>query len=168
MMPQPNSILIQPFGFHLHRQLFHTDGMPTSDEKQLFSTRLKQALKRSPKKVESASDLALQFNLRHPTEPVTVQAAQKWLTGQAKPTVDKIATLAAWLNVSPQWLRYGIAEERASQAQQRAKSDAAQSSPPTAEELSFLEKVRALPEHRRGIVFEIVEQFGLDQEMWHN
>lgn len=167
MIHQPNGIFLQPYGFHIMPRLFHTDGMPTPDEKRLFSHRLKQALKRSPKKVSSAAELSLQFNLRHTSEPVTAQAAQKWLTGQSMPTVDKIATLAAWLNVSTQWLRFGIAEERISNHQSK-KSTSLQRSQPTEDELRFLEKFRALPEHRRHLVLEIVEQFGLDQEMWQD
>jgi transcriptional regulator with XRE-family HTH domain len=149
--------------------MFHTLPMPNpQDEKQAFAKRLKQALKRSPKKVETATDLSIQFNLRHPNEPVTVQATQKWLSGQARPTVDKIETLAEWLNVSAQWLRYGIAEERpvvpAGRKAQKGKALAVIQ--PTEDELKLLARIRSLPEHQRYLVNEIVEQFSLEQEIW--
>ena len=142
--------------------------MPSPDEKQAFSLRLKQALKRSPKKIDTATELALNFNLRHTAGPITTQAAQKWLTGQALPTIDKIATLADWLNVSLQWLRFGIAEDRPSITSAR-KLDKVKATPvalPSPDELRLLATLRAMPEHRRNLVMEIVEQFGIDQAMW--
>ena len=81
--------------------------MPLTDEKLAFAERLRLALKRGSKAIDTASALAHEFNLRHPNEPITPQAAQKWLTGKATPTPDKIQTLADWLNVSSHWLRHG-------------------------------------------------------------
>jgi transcriptional regulator with XRE-family HTH domain len=106
--------------------------------------------------------------LRHTNgEPITTQAAQKWLTGQAFPTIDKIATLAAWLNVSLQWLRFGIADDRppASAARKASKAKVTVLSP-SPEELKLLEALRAMPEQRRELVLGIVQQFALEQEMW--
>jgi len=139
------------------------------DEKQAFAQRLKQALKRSPKKVETPAELALQFNLRHPHEPITPQAAQKWLTGMARPTPDKIDTLASWLRVSAQWLRFGIAE-KASPPVARAVHERIADDPVslTADEIKLIARLRGLSEHRRYLVAEIVEQFALEQEIWHD
>lgn len=142
--------------------------MPSLDEKQAFSLRLKQALKRNPKKIDTATELALNFNLRHTTGPITTQAAQKWLTGQALPTIDKIATLADWLNVSLQWLRFGIAEQRPP-AVGIAKTSTAKNvpvAPPSPDELKLLATLRAMPEHRRNLIIELVGELGLEQEMW--
>jgi len=140
--------------------------MQKQSEKQAFAGRLKQALKRSAKKVETGTELALQFNLRH-DDSISPQAAQKWLTGQAVPTPDKIEVLAAWLNVSIQWLRYGIAEERLSIANgKKVPKNKATVVQPTEDELKLLTRIRNLPEHRRYLVNEIVEQFSLEQEMW--
>jgi len=149
--------------------MFHTLRMPKAqDEKQAFAARLKQALKRSPKRVDTPAQLALQFNLRHPDESISPQAAQKWLTGQARPTLDKIETLAEWLNVSAQWLRYGIAEDRpvATVGRKAQKGRGSAAIQPTDEELKLLARLRNLPDHRRYLVNEIVEQFSLEQEMW--
>lgn len=76
-------------------------------EKKAFSERLRLALARGHKRAVGATELSLQFNLRYKNTPITPQAAQKWLSGQAIPTSDKIDTLAAWLKVSSHWLRYG-------------------------------------------------------------
>ncbi len=135
------------------------------DEKQAFAKRLKAALKRTSKKVETASQLADQFNLRHPAEPITSQAAQKWLTGAARPTVDKIKTLADWLDVSEQWLRFGVTDMKRS-AQKKEGKVGGGVIEPTPEELEVIRRLRSLPEHRRQIVLDVLEQFSLDGEIW--
>ena len=142
--------------------------MPTtSDEKLAFSQRLKLALKRSKKKIENPTDLALQFNLRHRKDSITAQAAQKWLTGKSVPTTDKIETLAAWLNVSVQWLRHGIPEAKPTKSlKPLSKTATTKPDVPNASELKLLQRIRNLPESRRELVIEIVEQFSAEQEMW--
>lgn len=79
-------------------------------EKEKFSERLKFALKNAQPKLTKTSDIAIRFNLRHPNDPVTPQAVHKWLNGQAIPAQDKIETLAEWLNVKPEWLKYGFSD----------------------------------------------------------
>ncbi|MQR00960.1 transcriptional regulator [Glaciimonas soli] len=145
--------------------------MPTPiNEKLEFSLRLKQALKRSSKKIETPTELALQFNLRHQHDSITPAAAQKWMNGLARPTPDKIETLAEWLNVSAQWLRYGIAEDRPATTTGRKVSarKSAATIQPTDDELKLLIKLRSLSEHRRNLVVEVLEQFSLEQEMWRD
>ncbi|KVL29767.1 hypothetical protein WS98_25410 [Burkholderia territorii] len=137
--------------------------MPDSDEKKEFAARLKQALKRSPKRIETASELAIQFNLRHPAEPITPQAAQKWLTGAARPTVDKIKTLAAWLDVSEQWLRFGVTDmKRPPKSPQQVEETIT----PMPEELELLGRLRRLSAYQRQLVEGVIEQFSLDREIW--
>ena len=146
-------------------------GMTTkTDEKLEFSLRLMKALKRSAKKVDTPTALALQFNLRHQSDPITTAAAQKWMTGKARPTVDKIETLAEWLNVSAQWLRYGIAESRpvVSGEKKASAKKVVTVFQPTLDELKLLHKLRLLSEHQRHIINETVEQFGMNQEMWQD
>ncbi|MDR2838260.1 MAG: hypothetical protein LBV49_06770 [Azonexus sp.] len=139
--------------------------MAQTPEKLAFAARLKQAMKRSPKKISGPSELALQFNLRHRAGQITNQAAQKWLVGENRPAADKIETLAEMLQVSTQWLRYGIAETPP--AKQPATQGAAASRPAlTMDELQLIDKFRALPEHQRFLVQDIIEQFFLQQEMW--
>ncbi|WP_034350068.1 transcriptional regulator [Herbaspirillum sp. GW103] len=141
--------------------------MKTVDEKQAFSTRLRQALKRSPRKIETATELSVQFSLRHPEAPITPQAAQKWLTGKARPTADKIETLAEWLDVSPMWLRHGVADKARPYTGNLTQM---QDEPfqPTEEEILHLKRLRAMPEARRLLVLGVVEQFALDGEVWAN
>ena len=139
--------------------------MPELDEKKAFAARLKQALKRASKKIETSSQLATQFNLRHPADPITPQAAQKWLSGTARPTVDKIKTLANWLDVSDEWLRFGVTDmRRAGRAKEHRPSDEAIR--PTAEEIEIIRRLRRLPEYRSQLVEGVIEQFTLDGEIW--
>jgi transcriptional regulator with XRE-family HTH domain len=55
----------------------------------------------------SPTKLAREFNRRHKSGDVSVNAAHRWLRGEAMPTQDKLRTLAAWLGTTPEWLRFG-------------------------------------------------------------
>lgn len=161
----PHGLRKQPYGYHDEQLVFHACRMPELDDKKAFAARLKQALKRSSKRIETATELATQFNLRHPIEPITPQAAQKWLSGTARPTVDKIRTLADWLDVSEQWLRYGVTDMKRSRSAKGTKS-ADEVIQPTAEELELLRRLRGLSAYRRQLVEGVIEQFSLDGEVW--
>ncbi len=127
--------------------------MPTSDEKAAFSKRLELALRRSKEPVEGATELALQFNLRHPGASVSAQTTHKWLSGRAIPTKDKLETLAKWLKVEEHWLHYGSPPK---QGEGKKGSKAAPT--PSAEALALALKIQALPAHRRYLVEELVSQ----------
>lgn len=89
------------------------------NEKLSFSKRLKDAMRRAHADWESPTQIAREFNLRYEGEPVTAQAVRKWLDGKAVPSQDKIRALAHWLEVTPQWLRFGDAERREGHAPAR-------------------------------------------------
>lgn len=141
------------------------------DEKFDFSKRLRLALKRSHRPVDSATELALQFNLRHPNDSITVQAAHKWLTGKARPTADKIETLASWLCVSAHWLRYGSSNDvkpkqaRAPGARQ-IKLQAENESLLSEEEIKLVVQFRRLSTHQRHLIAELTEQLAIEQDIW--
>ena len=84
--------------------------MALDDEKQGFSRRLRECLRRAETDAGSPAAIAREFNLRYDGTPVTVQAVRKWVSGRALPSQDKIRALALWLKASPQWLRYGDGE----------------------------------------------------------
>jgi hypothetical protein len=151
----------------------------TNQENLEFAGRLKQALKRFPKRVETPSELVLQFNLVYQGDPVTNQAAQKWLTGNSRPSPDKIKTLAQMCKVSEQWLRYGIPEIRPSALRLVSVTKVRQEVPPYTQpqpqtqsvlpgEAQLLTRYRTLSEHQRRLVADLVEQLALDWEMWHD
>lgn len=80
-------------------------------EKEKFSNRLNLTLRSVFKRTLKNSEIATKFNRRHPNERVTQQAVYKWVNGLAIPSDDKIETLAKWLDVNPEWLRYGVSDE---------------------------------------------------------
>ncbi len=67
----------------------------------------------------SPTDLERAFNLLWRGEPVTVTTTRKWLLGLSKPTLDKFRVLALWLDVSEDWLRWGIDHEANAAARSR-------------------------------------------------
>ena len=72
----------------------------------VFSGRLVECFANARMPKIGPTMLQREFNLRSKT-PVTVHAARKWLVGEAIPTQEKLRVLASWLQVSPDWLRYG-------------------------------------------------------------
>lgn len=136
------------------------------DDKKAFSERLKLALSRLPKSVKTAAELAHNFNLKHPNEPVTPQAATKWLNGTAVPTKDKIDTLAQWLHTDPHWLNYGSSTQRLKRAVAGKKVGSGQLGPINDKEAKLLMKVRLLSEHQSDLVVDLVNQLALDREVW--
>lgn len=76
-------------------------------EKKAFSDRLKQSLQNANYSPNSPSQLARQFNSRFPGPAISSEAARKWLSGEVFPTKEKMLTIAKWLDVSPDWLRFG-------------------------------------------------------------
>ncbi|HEY8608586.1 MAG TPA: hypothetical protein VIM12_15845 [Noviherbaspirillum sp.] len=81
--------------------------MNPANERESFSERLQQALRNADYSPESPTQLAREFNIRFEGRPITVHAARKWLVGEAIPTQEKLRTLAHWLGVPADWLRFG-------------------------------------------------------------
>lgn len=78
----------------------------SSTEQERFGERLVGALRQAGVDAHSGTSLAREFNVRFPHQSVTVHAARKWLKGEAIPTQDKLISLAHWLGVRADWLRY--------------------------------------------------------------
>lgn len=143
----------------------------TINRKQAFAERLKKALKRSAEQVDGATDLAHQFNLHHPHHSITVQAAHKWLSGQAIPSDEKIETLASWLNVSSYWLRMGEQELAPSDANLQAKQTEAEANPvdpqlQAEEDAKLLANLRRMRPYQRKLFMELAEQMVAEKEVW--
>lgn len=141
--------------------------MPIATEKTAFTERLKTALKRAPKAVKTATELAHEFNLRHPKEPgITPQAAQKWLSGKAKPSADKLDTLAEWLGVSAHWLAYGPAPTASKKTSPGRGAHAAPTAGSlTEKETRLVSRLRTLSEHQVYLVAELVDQLAAEREI---
>lgn len=132
--------------------------MRRPEEKQAFARRLSQALSFSRQQVRGATDIALQFNLRYPREPISKQTAHKWLTGQSMPAPDKVDVLAEWLGVSPHWLRFGPAESDSESDLPvvAAKPDTRLDPQKEAREISEL--ILRLPMQQRHLIVALVRQ----------
>jgi len=128
-------------------------GMTLADEKQGFSKRLKEAMRRARVDAGSPTRVAREFNLRYHGDPVTTQAVRKWLAGKALPSQEKIRALALWLDVPPQWLRFGEAERKEDRTQMTAKQDAV---PYKIEPGWVTRKFELLNEPHKKMVLEIV------------
>ena len=127
--------------------------MKASIEREDFSQRLQQALRNADYSPDSPTQLAREFNVRFTGRPITVHAARKWLVGEAIPTQEKLRTLAHWLGVPAEWLRFGGSLENArrgenasSEASARFDSDA----------VKLISDLQRLDEHYRIIAREII------------
>ena len=116
----------------------------SSNERSGFSKRLQQSLRDSQYSPDSPTELAREFNLRFDGQSITVHAARKWLIGEAIPTQDKMRTLAQWLQVRIEWLRFGGDEQTVRSA---APADTLRSS-----DLKLIADLRLLDDRHREIV----------------
>jgi transcriptional regulator with XRE-family HTH domain len=73
-----------------------------------------------------------------------VHAARKWLMGESIPTQEKLRSLAKWLNVTAEWLRFGTASANNSNSSLNS-SDA-----------KIIASLRQLDEENRHLVFEFI------------
>ncbi len=80
--------------------------MERIEERRAFSARLKTRLKQFNMDLKPPAVMAA-FNQRFKGKPVSAGAVRKWLEAEAIPTQDKLRTLAEWLGVSTEWLRFG-------------------------------------------------------------
>src|SRR5690242_16763089 len=114
--------------------------------KQAFSERLRASLEKAGIDASKPGLVAREFNRRFLGKGVTGHAAAKWLSGESIPLQDKLVALAAWLGVSPEWLRYGPTE-RAHDGLLKEAGPAFES-----DDLVFLRSYRELtPEHRLAV-----------------
>ena len=120
----------------------------SSSERIGFSDRLRQCLRNSHHSADSPTELAREFNVRSNVRPITVHAARKWLVGEAIPTQDKMRTLATWLQVPIEWLRFGGDEQQASSADPDTALRSA--------DLNLIADMHLLDEHHRQIVREFI------------
>ena len=92
--------------------------MGAANEREEFSKRLKQKLRERGIEPSSATRLAHGFNDRFPAQAISAQAARKWLAAEAIPGQAKLKALATWLEVGPEWLRFGQEDGAATTARQ--------------------------------------------------
>ncbi len=126
--------------------------MDKHSEKDAFSQRLKQELAKRGWPMTSPTWLAREFNMRYSGASVSVQAANNWLSGAAIPSQDKLQILAAWLEVSTHWLRFG---ENAEPLKLLNPSQTHRHIPYDLTDLP--EKIAQLSPQQKQIVYEVVD-----------
>ena len=78
--------------------------MENANEK--FAKRLRASMEQAGYEAKPAV-LEREFNLRYWGKPMTLHGVRRWLLGESMPNQDKLETLAEWLIVTPQHLRFG-------------------------------------------------------------
>lgn len=124
-------------------------------ERSGFSTRLKQSLKDAHYSPDGCTNLAREFNIRFDGRPITVHAARKWLVGESIPTQEKLRTIADWLNVSAEWLRFGGEQSDTINAQIDAKG--ATGDRFDVENIKIVADMQRLDMHHRNMAREFIQ-----------
>lgn len=96
--------------------------MQNTNEKlrQQFSERLSKEFTRIGLPVASPTQIAQEFNARYPANKITAQTVRKWLLADSIPTQAKLMSLAEWLEVSAEWLRFGTGKRKSAKAGDKA------------------------------------------------
>lgn len=71
-----------------------------------FARRLREAMAAAGYEAKPAV-LEREFNQRYWGKAMTLHGVRRWLRGETLPAQDKLLTLAEWLGVEPQALRFG-------------------------------------------------------------
>jgi transcriptional regulator with XRE-family HTH domain len=125
--------------------------MKASIEREDFSERLQQALRNADYSPDSPTQLAREFNVRFSGRPITVHAARKWLVGEAIPTQEKLRTLAQWLGVPAEWLRFGSTSAEAAGSEAGEVPMRFESA-----DVKLIADLQRLDDHHRMIAREII------------
>ncbi|MFA7608135.1 MAG: hypothetical protein WCY08_16315 [Rhodocyclaceae bacterium] len=123
------------------------------DHKTEFAERLRAAMLDAGYEPRPAV-LEREFNLRYWGRSVTFQAARHWLRGETIPEQDKLEVLAEWLNVEPQYLRFGEGVVRQVR-ERKARWEEGFS----AEERQVLDAYLQLPIDKRKLLYEVMRAF---------
>lgn len=140
--------------------------MTISLERKEFAARLQSALRQAGQPFDSPTALARGFNSRFPGQAITVHAARKWLMAESIPTQDKLRTLARWLQVPAEWLRFGGhvgADGRESPAPVNSSNESLLAAM-SREDLMLVQSLHALEADERRVVRELVRLFFRSQE----
>jgi hypothetical protein len=140
--------------------------MDISVERRNFAQRLQSALRQARQSPDSPSALTRNFNSRYTGQAVTVHAVRKWLVAEAIPTQDKLRTLAQWLQVPADWLRFGTQGLQSGHNMTVTVNTETQSllMEMTHEDLRLVEDLHALQVHERHLVHEFVKLLFRSQE----
>jgi transcriptional regulator with XRE-family HTH domain len=122
-------------------------------EKKAFSGQLRAAMKAQRLEISGAV-LEREFNLHWSGNPVRRQTAWKWLNGEAVPTRDKLQSLAKWLKLDPQRLRFGDHVRAHLLAEQKRWDEGA-----GFQERETFNAFLQLPASQRKLIREVIQTF---------
>ncbi|MCL1961773.1 MAG: hypothetical protein FWG56_08400 [Desulfovibrionaceae bacterium] len=132
------------------------------DEKAEFAERLRGAMTRAGYALRPVV-LEREFNTRYWGRSVTLQAARRWLRGEAIPAQDKVQVLAEWLKIEPEVLRFGEAVRKSVRAYRQRWGEGVGSL-----EREAFDAFLQLPAPQRKIVREVIltfaQVYGKEQE----
>lgn len=139
--------------------------MNISQERKEFAERLQSALRQARQPADSPTALARGFNSHFPGRAITVHAARKWLMAESIPTQDKLRSLAQWLQVPAEWLRFGGLATGGKEGQAPVdKTLGAMLAAMSREDLKLVEALHALEADERRLVRELIQLFFRTQE----
>ena len=98
--------------------------------------------------------LEKQFNLHYSGEPMTLHGVRRWLRGETLPAQDKLISLAEWLRIPPDELRYGAEIKTEIQQVRKSWDDAI-----GYQERETFEAFLNLPAPQKKIVREVILAF---------
>lgn len=122
-------------------------------EKLQFAERLREAMTRAGYPLRPVV-LEREFNTRFWGRSITLQAARRWLRGEAIPAQDKLQVLSDWLGVEPEVLRFGEVVRRSVQDRRQRWDDGV-----GYQEREAFEAFLALPAAQRKVVREVIMAF---------
>jgi len=120
------------------------------DHKAEFGERLRAAMTHAGYALRSIV-LEREFNCRYWGRSATLQAARRWLRGEAIPAQEKLQVLADWLRIEPQVLRFGEHAVLSARAKQKSWEDAV-----TGPEREVLQAFINLPAPQKKVAREVI------------
>ena len=121
--------------------------------KQNFALRLSEAMLAKGFEAKPAV-LERQFNLHYVGKPMTLHGVRRWLKGETLPAQDKLISLAEWLRIPPDELRYGAEIKTEIQQVRKSWDDAI-----GYQERETFEAFLNLPAPQKKIVREVILAF---------
>jgi len=135
---------IKGFQSYLSRNMpRRTVKKPQLSESQAFAQRLTAALDAADVEV-SPTAIQRTFNALSGDALISVHAVRKWIVRESIPAQERVRVLAAWLGVSPNWLRFG----------EQVAQDASQT--PSAEEYVLLRNFRRLETQEQRHILALI------------
>jgi hypothetical protein len=125
-----------------------------NEVKSNFAHLLRESLRQRYGRVVPAAFLALEFNLRaRDCEPITQEAARRWLNGVSMPEERKLRLLVSWLNID---LSHCFANPKSSESNNH--SAAGYNNPQDFELYKLIATIRELPTPDQKLIKTLIKK----------